>query len=151
MAKKLPQSIQALIGEIGERQVLLRLLLHTLEKPWQVFQNMNEFGFDILLVNADTARQVRVEVKTRQRIYTTGKINRAVHFTLTHGEYQASDFLVAYFLDFNEFYVVPTKDLKQSRSGKKILWKYILGMLRDGTPSPVRERYLDRWDLIFQD
>jgi hypothetical protein len=151
MAKKLPQNIQALIGEIGERQVLLRLLLYTLEKPWQVFQNMNEFGFDILLVNTSTGREVRVEVKTRQRIYTTGKANRPVHFTLTNGEYRASDFLIAYFLDFNEFYVVPTEDLKKSRSGNKVLWKYILGILKDGTPSPVRERYLDRWDPIFQE
>ena len=52
--KKLPQNIQALIGEIGEKQVLLRLYLLVHENSWEVFQNLGEAGFDVLLLNATT-------------------------------------------------------------------------------------------------
>jgi hypothetical protein len=59
--------------------------------------------------------------------------------------------LLAHLMHINEFYVVPCKDLELSHSGGRIRWKYILGFFQDGTPSPARERHVDRWGLIFQD
>ena len=93
--KKLPQNIQALIGEIGEKQVLLRLYLLVHENSWDVFHNLGEAGFDVLLQNSTTGEKIRVEVKTRQKLYTTGKNIHRVHFFLTDGEYQACDYLIA--------------------------------------------------------
>ena len=59
---KLPQNVQALIGEIGEKQVLLRLLLLTLDTPWEVFHNLGESGYDILLLNPQSKERVRVGI-----------------------------------------------------------------------------------------
>ena len=87
--RKLPQNIQELIGDIGEKQALLRLFLLVQDTPWEVFRNVGEAGYDILLLNPQTDERVRIEVKTRQRMYTTGKPNRPIHFRLTDGEYQA--------------------------------------------------------------
>ena len=78
--KKLPQNIQALIGEIGEKQVLLRLYLLVHENSWDVFHNLGEAGFDVLLQNSTTGEKIRVEVKTRQKLYTTGKNIQRVQF-----------------------------------------------------------------------
>lgn len=49
--RKLPQNIQALIGEIGEKQVLLRQSLLTLGTDWRVFRNLGEAGYDVLLLH----------------------------------------------------------------------------------------------------
>ena len=72
-AVKLPQNIQALVGEIGELQVLLRLSILAHQTDWEVFHNLGEAGYDVLLLNSITANRIRIEVKTRQKLFTTGK------------------------------------------------------------------------------
>lgn len=42
--KKLSQNIQTLIGEIGEKQVLLRLAIYCHGINWNVFHNLGESG-----------------------------------------------------------------------------------------------------------
>jgi len=148
---KLPQNVQALIGEIGEKQVLLRLFLLVQHTPWEVFHNLGEAGYDILLLNPENGERIRIEVKTRQRIYTTGKRHGMVHFFLTDGEYQACDFLVAYFMDHNGFYVVPKGDLKQARSGKRTRWRFTLTMNKQGEPPPRFAPYRDAWHTVHPD
>ena len=67
MADKLPQNIQALVGEIGERQVLLRLSILSHQRPkWHAFRNLGESGYDVLLLNSGTDERICVEVKTRK-------------------------------------------------------------------------------------
>ena len=149
--RRLPQNIQALIGDIGEKQVLLRLFLLVQDTPWEVFRNVGEAGYDILLLNPQTNERVRIEVKTRQRMYTTGKPDRPVHFRLTDGEYQACDSLVAYFLDRNAFYIVPKSDLKEAHSGNRTYWRFILTTNKQGKPHPRFAQYQDAWQNIHPD
>lgn len=149
--RRLPQNIQALIGDIGEKQVLLRLFLLVQDTPWEVFRNVGEAGYDILLLNPQTNERVRIEVKTRQRMYTTGKPNRPVHFRLTDGEYQACDSLVAYFLDLNAFYIVPKSDLKEAHSGNRTYWRFILTTNKQGKLHPRFAQYQDAWQNIHPD
>jgi hypothetical protein len=111
---KLPQNIQALIGEIGEKQVLLRLSLLVHQTEWRVFQNLGDAGYDLLLLKSHSGDQICIEVKTRQSLYTTGKKRNMLQYFLTDGEYQACDFLIAYDLEHNVFYIVPKRDLKRT-------------------------------------
>jgi len=149
--RKLPQNIQSLIGEIGEKQVLLRLFLLVQHTPWEVFRNVGEAGYDILLLNPESSERLRIEVKARQRLYTTGRPNSPIHFRLTDGEYQACDFLVACFLDLNAFYVVPKSDLKEAHSGSRTYWRFILTTNKQGEPHPRFTKYQDAWHTIHPD
>ncbi len=152
MAKKLPQNIQALVGEIGEKQVLLRLAILTHQTPdWQVFHNLGEAGYDVLLLNSKTDERVRLEVKTRQRIYTTGKPRQSVNFFLTDGEYVACDFLIAYFVDHNGFYIIPKHELKQVNVNDETRWRFTLSMNKQGEPHPRFARVRDAWDVLHPD
>jgi hypothetical protein len=149
--QKLPQNIQALIGEIGERQVLLRLFLLVQHTPWEVFRNVGEAGYDILLLNPASGERIRIEVKARQRMYTTGRRHSPVHFRLTESEYQACDFLVAHFMDHNGFYVVPKDHLKEAHSGKRRYWRFILTVNKQGEPHPRFAQYRDAWHTVHPD
>ena len=148
---KLPQNIQALIGEIGEKQVMLRLCLLVHDTPWEVFHNLGETGYDILLIKPPTGERIRIEVKARQYLYTTTTKPLRVLFFLTDREYRACDFLVAYFLDHNGFYVVPMKDLKEAHSDTKTLWRFGLTMNSRGEPHPHFAQYRDAWTSIHPD
>mgnify|MGYP005843222551 FL=1 len=148
---KLPQNIQALIGEIGEKQVLLRLFLLVHGTPWEVFHNLGEAGYDVLLQRQDTGERIRIEVKTRQRMYTTSQRRGTVQFFLTDGEYKACDFMAACFLDHNGFYVVPKQDLKEAHSGRRTLWKFVLTVTKEGKPHPRFEKYRDAWHTLHAD
>lgn len=150
MVEKLSQNIQALVGEIGERQVLLRLaILSHQRSEWQVFLNLGESGYDVLLLNTSTDERICVEVKTRQRLYTTGKLHRPVQFNLTDGEYEACDVLIAYFIDHNDFYIVPKSDLKPVSGGKR--WRFVLTMNKQGRPHPRFSPYRNNWGLLHPD
>lgn len=150
-ARKLPQNVQALIGEIGEKQVLLRLFLLVHGTPWEVFHNLGEAGYDLLLQHPDTGERIRIEVKARQKLYTTGKRRLSVHFFLSDGEYAACDFLVAYFLDHNGFYVVPKADLKMARAAGRIRWRFTMTMNSQAEPHPRFEKYRNAWHTLHPD
>lgn len=150
-AVKLPQNIQALVGEIGELQVLLRLSILAHQTDWEVFHNLGEAGYDVLLLNSITANRIRIEVKTRQKLFTTGKNRHLVHFFLTDGEYQACDFLVAYFLDNNEFYIVPKSELSEAKSRGIVRWRFTLRLNRKDLQSANQKKFLDKWELLHSD
>lgn len=147
MRDKLPQSIQALVGDIGEQQVLLRfaLLAHQC-KGWQVFKNVGESGFDILLVNNKNKRRFAIEVKTRQKLFSTSGRSGSAQFFLTRNEYTSADFLVAHYIDKNWFFVVPKKDLKAVSGGKK--WRFVLSLNKKGQPQEEALKYFNSWEII---
>ena len=150
MPSILPQNIQALIGEIGEKQVLLRLAILAHQKEgWDVFYNLGQSGYDVLLMNSRTRERICIEVKTRQKIYSTAKRVGTVQFYLTALERNSSDFLVAYFMDHNDFYIVPTRDLKSVSGGKR--WRFTIGLKKDGVPSPTLDKYRNNWGSIHKD
>lgn len=45
--KKLPQNIQHLLMEIGEKMVTFHLYVRTQNTPWKVYNNLNEVGCDL--------------------------------------------------------------------------------------------------------
>ncbi len=148
---KLSQNIQALIGEIGEKQVLLRLSILAHHTDWEVFHNLGEAGYDILLLNQKTGERIRIEAKARQRFYTTGRPRDRLTYQLTDGEYQACDFLVAYFVDNNGFYIVPKKDLKQAKVNGKVRWRFTLTIEQQKALLEDKSKYRDAWDTIHRD
>jgi len=115
-----------------------------------VFHNLGEAGYDLLL-HPDTGERIRIEVKTRQRMYTTSRRRGTVQFFLTDGEYRACDFLVACPLDHNGFYVVPKRALKEGHSGQKTRWRFVLTINKDGRPHPRFEKYRDAWHTLHPD
>jgi len=149
--EKLPQNVQSLIGEIGESLVLLRLYLktHSLPgKPWEVFSNVGESGYDLLLNNTQTSQRVRIEVKTRQKLYTTGKHTHLVQFFLTQSERDNSDFLVACLLDDASLFVVPVAELNETHSNGRPRWRFTVSLDRSGRPNPKAAQYLGTWSRI---
>jgi hypothetical protein len=149
--EKLPQNIQSLIGEIGEKQVLLRLYLLAHGTAWNVFHNLGEAGFDALLLNSKTGEKVRIEVKTRQKLYTTGKHHDRFNFFLTDGEYQACDFLVAYLLDTNEFFIVSKEDLKRGQANGITRWRFNVRLNQKGVTGPSLAGYRGAWHRLHPD
>ena len=149
--RKLPQNIQALIGEIGEKQVLLRLYLLVHENSWEVFHNLGEAGYDVLLLNASTGEKIRVEVKARQKMFTTGRNTQRVIYDMTDGEYQACDYLIAYFLDLNNFYIVPKSELKSVSSNNLTQWRFTLSLNKQGVPHPRFDDFHNAWGILHPD
>jgi len=144
----IPQNIKALVGDIGEKHVLLRLaLLAHQNKGWQVFQNVNKSGFDIALINS-RKKIIAIEVKTRQKLFSTGKKQNNINFGLSDLEYRTSDFLIAYYLDGNIFLVIKKTKLKRTADGK---WGIRLTLRKDGQPHPSFKQYINAWHLLSPD
>lgn len=127
--EKVAQNISDLIGEIGERMALFKLykLTHT-QKHLEIFKNYSDSGYDIGIRNSNTGKKVKIEVKARQHLVTTTaeKSKNSCHFTLTENEKNSADFLIGYWLEHNSFFIVPTRELNQSKSKGKLLYKHIV-------------------------
>ncbi len=148
---KLLQNIHSLIGEIGQKQVLLRFFLLVQNTDWQVYQNLGEPGNTMMLFNPQTAAHLRIVIKTRQRMYITGRPRRWVRFFLTESEFKSCDYLVAYFMDYNGFYVVPKTDLEEVQAGELVRWRFTLTMNNQGEPHPRCAQYKDAWQSLHPD
>ena len=57
---KLPQNINNLLMEIGEKSTIFYLYLLTRKKKWNVYYNLNEVGCDIVLIESGTQRQLNI-------------------------------------------------------------------------------------------
>jgi hypothetical protein len=80
MEKKLPQNIQDLVCDVGESQILLRLALLSHQcRDWEVFKNIGESGFDILLVNKTKSKRTAIEAKSRA---SKGDVHKFISFLL---------------------------------------------------------------------
>lgn len=126
--RKLPQRMQDVLMTIGENAVLFNLFVLTSENPnWNVYQNLTDTGCDLILINHNNNSKIKIEVKTRQRLYSTAqeKNLNTVHFTLSENEYNSCDFLVAYWFEHNYYFVVPKEFLNESKSNEKRLFKFV--------------------------
>lgn len=148
---KLLQNIQALIGEIGEKQVLLRLFLLIQGTCWQLYHNLGEEGYGLLLLNQETRETIYVDVKTRRSPSNSIKLRRRIKFSLTDEDYKNCDFLVAYLIDTNGFYIVPRADLEEVYVGSTRRWRFVLEMDENGEPLPHCARYRDAWHTLHED
>ena len=157
--EKIPQNIQALIGEIGEKMVLFKLYVLTHFDPnLEIFKNYSDKGYDIGLKNTNSGKKVRIEVKTRQHLVSTANKNslNSCHFTLTEKEYENSDFLIGYWLEYNDFFIVPIINLVQTKNGidrnsnPKYVYKHIVNRLKKGDAlySLNSMPYLNDWESI---
>lgn len=140
---KTPQNINTLISEIGENMVLFKLFSIIQNRPnFEIFKNYSEPGYDIGIRNTNTNSKVKIEVKTRQHLVTTtaDKSKNTCHFTLTENEAEHSDFLIGYWIDYNDFFIVPTSELSPTKNKKKLLYKLVFSRLK----SP-------KYDLIYSE
>jgi hypothetical protein len=150
--EKLPQNIQHLLMEIGEKMVLFKLFLLVKDTEWNVYQNIGEIGCDLLLLNGITNQKLKIEVKTRQRLYSTSKGTRIniAQFTITETEYISCDFVVCYWLEENVFFIVPKTELAETSSNGKPLYKFIVKRRLTGGFDENSTHFLDKWDTIIR-
>lgn len=127
--QKISQNMSALIGNIGEDMVLFKLYVLVFNhEHLEVYKNYSETGYDIGIYNFKTNNRIRIEVKTRQHYISSRSVNNlnSCHFTATENERNNSDFLVGYWMNENAFFVIPSEELKQSKSGNNLLFKHIV-------------------------
>ena len=153
MGRQLSQNLKALLQDVGEGAVLMNLALRLYGHPeWRVFRNYAEAGCDLLLLRTAEDRkskQIKVEVKTRQNVLTDRASKNAVHFTLSQSERDSADFLVAYWFERNDFFVVPTNKLHPINASGKKVFKFIAYLKADGTYNESTNSALGKWDLIL--
>lgn len=153
MARQLPQNLKALLQDVGEGVVLMNLALRLFSHPgWRVFRNYAEAGCDLLLLRTaagSKSKQIKVEVKTRQSFLTDRKSKNALHFTLSQSERDSAEFLVAYWFERNDFFVLPTNQLQSVNASGKKVFKFIAYLTKDGTYNESSASALNRWDLIL--
>lgn len=145
--KQLPQNLKDILKDIGENSVLFHLYTRIYHTKWRAFKNLQEDGCDIVLLNASTNKILKIEVKTRQSLYSTAKsknTKRSKQFQVTRNEYKALDFLVCCWFDYNDFFIIPKKDLVSTNTTIRIR----INRGKDGSYGP-NERYRNDWDAIL--
>lgn len=145
---KLPQNINNLIMEIGEKSVLFRLFLLTKNTDWNVYYNLNGVGFDIALVNQEKNQDLKIEVKTRQRLYTTSK-QKHFNYTVTESEYNNMDILICYWYELNKYFILPKKGLSKTSSNNDIKYYIRAGLTKDNRVFDSIALFEDKWEYII--
>jgi hypothetical protein len=152
--KQLTQNLKDLLREIGEGSVLLRLsiILANKKRGWRVYRSYSEDGCDVVArrvhgkPTAGYRKELRFEVKARQNLLTQRE-GQQIQFSLTKGERDSCHFLVAYWFDRGDYFIVPKKDLKPS--GKKSAgYRFVVNVLKNGDYNDVSKKYLNRWESI---
>lgn len=146
--EKLPQNMQNLLMEIGEKSVLFQLFILVKDTKWEVFYNLGEVGCDLVLIESSSNRKVKIEVKTRQRLYSTSKNKNTTHFTVTELEYKSSDYVICYWFEENAFFIVPVEELSRTSSNGKVLYKFRVRKCVDGNFDSKSTVYLNNWNYI---
>lgn len=149
---KLPQNILTLLQDIGEKSVLFHLYLKIKDTDWAVYQNLGDKGCDIILQRESPGKntkinKIRIEVKTRQKFYSTSKKknpDRSTKFLLSKNEYDQCDFLVGFWYDKNAYFIVPKEILRPA--GSKFM--FFVSQSKDGQYNAKCKKYWNRWDLI---
>jgi len=153
---KIPQNIVETIKDIGENLAMFYLFSKvTRGSDWGVYKNFNESGTDILLLrernnkNLKKVGKIKIEVKTRQRLETTGKEDRTAQFTLSENEWLNSDFIIGYWVEHNFLFVIPKKEFKNAKNKLKTVYKYTVRISKiTGLLTQNSLMYQDKWELI---
>ena len=156
-SNKTPQNINALVSEIGERMVLFKLysIIHD-NSGLEIFKNYSEPGYDIGIRNTHLNKKVKIEVKTRQHLVTTTaeKSKNTCHFTLTENEWNHSNFLIGYWIDYNDFFIVPTSELTKTNNNKKLVYKLVFSRLKKVQSNMIYSEqvmpYLNDWATLLE-
>ena len=121
--KQLPQNLKELLKDIGENSVLFQIYIRIHDTNWKAFKNLDDSGCDIVLVNLETNKTIKVEVKTRQSLYTTATSSKTYgyrEFAVTRNEYENFDILICLWYDYNSFFIIPQSELKGDKNSIKI-------------------------------
>jgi hypothetical protein len=149
-SQKISQNMQELLAEIGENAVLLALAGMARVTNWTVFKNIADRGYDILLRHK-SGKQRKIEVKTRQRVWTTARDRNqsTAHFTVTRLERDSADVVVCYWWEKGWMFIVPTKKLK--RAGRRLYKFVVRAPISGGLPGGDAYEFLERWSLVSPD
>ncbi|MFN8284313.1 MAG: hypothetical protein U0U67_13925 [Chitinophagales bacterium] len=150
----IPQNIKHLLQDIGENSVLLRLYLELYNSGWNAYRNLHEAGCDIIILpkvvgsfSIQSFRFLKIEVKTRQKVIYKGK-DKSVHFTATQSEYNNCHFLIAYWFDENEYFIIPKNYLNKQKSGNKHVYKFIVSKKMIEDKKNDIQKFRNNWKLI---
>lgn len=146
--EKLPQNMQNLLMEIGEKSVLFKLFILVKDTKWEVYYNLGEVGCDLVLIESESNRKVKIEVKTRQKIYSTAQNKNTSQFTVTELEYKSSNYIVCYWFEENAFFIVPSQELLYTTSNSKPVYKFTVRKRADGSFDEKSKKYLNNWSII---
>lgn len=146
--KQLPQNLKELLKDIGENSVLFQIYTRIHATKWKAFKNLDDSGCDIVLVNLETNKTVKIEVKTRQTLYTTAKSKNTEgqrQFEVTRNEFENLDLLVCLWFDYNAYFIIPKKDLDGSKNAIRIR---IRRDRKDGYGDS--DRYHNNWEPLMR-
>lgn len=141
---KIPQRMQDVLKTIGENAVLYHLFVLTSNYPsWNVYQNLTDKGCDLVLINSDNNNKIKIEVKTRQRLYSTSQKSRtSAQFTVSQNEFEACDYMVGFWFELNRYYIVPKENLNETSSNGTPIYKYT------AFKNTVDNPFLNKWERI---
>ena len=144
--KKLPQKLIDLVSDIGENAVLFHIYSRIHATGWQAFKNLDESGCDIVVLNRKTDRLLKIEVKTRQSLYTTAfskKTEGKRQFEVSLNEFREMDLLICYWFDFNAYFIIPKEEINEGN--RKVI-------IRHGKNGGFgdRDKYLNNWDNLIK-
>lgn len=146
--KQLPQNLKELLKDIGENSVLFQIYVRIHDTNWKAFKNLDDSGCDIVLVNLETNKTIKVEVKTRQSLYTTAtsfKTYGSREFAVTRNEYENFDVLICLWYDYNSFFIIPKSELNGEKNSIKLrIRKNKSGGYGDN------DRFLNNWEAFLK-
>ncbi|KAF2082069.1 DUF3883 domain-containing protein [Flavobacterium johnsoniae] len=144
--KQLAQNLKDLLKDIGENSVLFQIYTRIHSSEWQAFKNLEHSGCDIVLLNLKTNRIIKIEVKTRQSLYTTATSKNTEgkrQFNVTKNEYDEMDLLICFWFDYNSYFIVPKSDLGTNNANIKLTIK------RNGEGGyGINDKFLDKWENL---
>ncbi len=151
------QNVKELLKEAGENSVLVQLYHRTKHLGWNVYKNVSEQGCDIVILrtyvdsfNINKHNILKIEVKTRQLIKPDKKKNW-IDFTLTESEFQNSHFLIGYWFEENEYFIVPINELTGYKSKNKFVYKYIVSRAQLKDPDSDCQQHRGNWKSILEE
>ena len=144
MKRDTTQTEKDILAQIGENSVLLQLSLRSSSR-WKVYRSIKDSGCDIILENNES-KKVKIEVKTRQKLCAKAEKERGPQFTLTEKERNSADYVICYWWEKNDYFVVPKKDLIETKNGEKTVYKFSVGKLGSNERT---NKYLNNWDQLF--
>ena len=144
------QAMNGILSQIGENSIIYLISCIANGTNWEAFKNISEGGSDLLLREIKGSKRIRIEVKTRQTIFSTQiPIPNYVAFDLTVNEWKSCDFLIGYWWDETAFYIVPKDKLqpvKREKDGPVTIYRYIARRKNAGILK--EDDHLNNWDLI---
>lgn len=149
--KKLPQAVQHLLMEIGEKTVLYHLIVMIQGKEWEAYQGLNDYGCDIVLIRKENYSKIKIEVKTRQKMYSKAKSQNTAFFNLSENEFKNCDFVVGYWFEENSFFVLPKDELKENMNKGKKGHGFRARKDKNGQLNDESKKYHNKWEYILNE